>query len=155
MFPYLAPSVVLPGDGVPLAIARPVLDGGVGDGDETGGAPVDLYRGVRVVGGGVKPDGVRSSHHLHSASVPAQTVGGDTLVLADVVLGHLLQYEGLVGGVAGQQDARARGGEEEVVVVPGSLTGRVTLHPAAQVELPLSTQQVSRLSLNTGTVYSN
>ena len=146
--------MVEPGDGVPLLMSLPVLDGRVGDGAETGDGPVDLQGGVGGVGGGVQPDAVRGGPHLHRAAVTAQPVGGDTLVLPDVEAGDLLQDEGLVGGVAGQQDVGAGSGEEEVVVVPAGLAGRVALHQAAQVELPLSSQQLGGLGSNSGGVWT-
>ena len=132
----------------------PVLDGRVGDGAETGDGPVDLQGGVGGVGGGVQPDAVGGCPHLHRVAVTAQPVGGDTLVVPDVVAGDLLQDEGLVGGVAGQQDVVAGRGEEQVVVVPAGLAGRVALHQAAQVELPLSPHQLCGLPSNSGGVWT-
>ena len=143
-----------PGDGVPLLMSLPVLDGGVGDGAETGDGPVDLHGGVGGVGGGVQTDGVGGGPHLQRPGVAAQPVGGHTLVLPGVLPGHVLQYEGLVGGVAGHQHVGAGRGEQEVVVVPAGLTGGVALHQAAEMELPLPAQQLRRPGLNSGAVWT-
>ena len=83
---YLVATLMSLDDGVPLPIPRPVLDGGVGDGAETGDAPVDLHRGIRGVGEGVKYDPDWSPHHLQSPGILTQAVGGHTLVQSDVLL---------------------------------------------------------------------